>query len=91
MDVTPPYNGPLIKELIKEKGFTQASFSEALSISRAGALDHIRRASDSLYDYEQRLHLLSRNAELRTLLPALRVHCDRQGQAIIDQLEDLIS
>lgn len=33
MDVTPPYNGPLIKELIKEKGFTQASFSEALSIS----------------------------------------------------------
>lgn len=80
-----------VMRLHYREDFSLSEISEALSISRAGALDHIRRASDSLYDYEQRLHLLSRNAELRTLLPALRVHCDRQGQVIIDQLEDLIS
>ena len=45
-----------VMRLHYREDFSLSEISEALSISRAGALDHIRRASDSLYDYEQRLH-----------------------------------
>ena len=77
--------------LTPKEDFSLSEISEELSISRAGALDHIRRASDALYAYEKRLHLIERGASMRSLLTQLRAHCDEQGGSLIDQLEDLLS
>ena len=75
----------------KQQEVMQLHYREDFSLSRAGALDHIRRASDALYAYEKRLHLIERGASMRSLLTKLRAHCDEQGGSLIDQLEDLLS
>ena len=80
-----------VMQLHYREDFSLSEISEELSISRAGALDHIRRASDALYAYEKLLHLIERGASMRSLLTQLRAHCDEQGGSLIDQLEDLLS
>ena len=79
-----------VMQLHYREDFSLSEISEELSISRAGALD-IRRASDALYAYEKRPHLIERGASMRSLLTQLRAHCDEQGGSLIDQLEDLLS
>ena len=61
-----------VMQLHYREDFSLSEISEELSISRAGALDHIRRASDALYAYEKRLHLIERGASMRSLLTQLR-------------------
>ena len=74
-----------------DEDLSLAEISEELSISRAGALDHIRRATKTLYDYEERLHLLQQSEKIKEILTLLRQHVDEEGASYINKLEDLLS
>ena len=50
-----------IMQLHYREDLSLAEISEELSISRAGVLDHIQRATKALYEYEDRLHLMKQN------------------------------
>ena len=81
----------IIMQLHYREDLSLAEISEELSISRAGALDHIRRATKTLYDYEERLHLLQQSEKIKEILTLLRQHVDEEGASYINKLEDLLS
>lgn len=80
-----------IMQLHYREDLSLAEISEELSISRAGVLDHIQRATKALYEYEERLHLMKQNEEAKELLRSLRAHVDEEGTAYLNRLEDLLS
>ena len=80
-----------IMQLHYREDLSLAEISEELSISRAGVLDHIQRATKALYEYEDRLHLMKQNEEAKELLRSLRAHVDEEGTAYLNRLEDLLS
>lgn len=80
-----------IMQLHYREDLSLAEISEELSISRAGVLDHIQRATKVLYEYEDRLHLMKQNEEAKELLRSLRAHVDEEGTAYLNRLEDLLS
>ena len=80
-----------IMQLHYREDLSLAEISEELSISRAGVLDHIQRATKDLYEYEDRLHLMKQNEEVKELLRSLRAHVDEEGTAYLNRLEDLLS
>lgn len=64
--------GPLLTErqrrcmeMYFEMDLSLTEIGEELNISRQGAYDMLRRASRSLEEYEERLHLLARNDAAR--------------------------
>ena len=77
-----------IMQLHYREDLSLAEISEELSISRAGVLD---RATKALYEYEDRLHLMKQNEEVKELLRSLRAHVDEEGTAYLNRLEDLLS
>lgn len=67
--------GPLLTErqrrcmeMYFEMDLSLTEIGEELNISRQGAYDMLRRASRSLEEYEERLHLLARNDAAREKL-----------------------
>ena len=67
--------GPLLTErqrscmeMYFEMDLSLTEIGEELNISRQGAYDMLRRASRSLEEYEERLHLLARNDVAREKL-----------------------
>ena len=80
-----------IMQLHYREDLSLAEISEELSISRAGVLDHIQRATKALHEYEDRLHLMKQNEEAKEHLRSLRAHVDEEGTAYLNRLEDLLS
>lgn len=80
-----------VMNLHYKEDLSLAEISEELSISRAGVLDHIKRATASLYDYEERLHLVKRSAALQAAVRQLRPYVEEAGLSYINKLEDLLS
>lgn len=81
----------MIMQLHYREDFSLAEISDEVKISRAGVLDHIQRAIKTLYEYEEHLHLLKRNEQLKSLIASLKPHVDEEGSAYINKLEDLLS
>lgn len=81
----------MVMRLHYREDLSLAEISEELGISRAGALDHIQRASKALIEYEEHLHLLKRNETLQTLLEQLAPYVAQEGLPYLNQLKDLLS
>lgn len=80
-----------IMQLHYREDLSLAEISQEVNISRAGVLDHIQRASKTLYEYEDHLHLLKKNEELKELVMLLKPYVNEAGSTYINKLEDLLS
>lgn len=80
-----------IMQLHYREDLSLAEISEELSISRAGVLDHIQRATKALYEYEDRLHLMKQTKRRKSFCARCRAHVDEEGTAYLNRLEDLLS
>ena len=75
----------------KQRTIMQLHYREDLSLAEISEELSISRATKALYEYEDRLHLMKQNEEVKELLRSLRAHVDEEGTAYLNRLEDLLS
>lgn len=69
--------------------YSLAEIAEQLGISRNGVYDHIKRAIQSLKNYESKLHLVENYTKRIELYEALKQATDLETvRQLVDQLED---
>ncbi|MGN0947644.1 YlxM family DNA-binding protein [Megasphaera sp.] len=89
--------GPLLTEkqrrcmeMYFDMDLSLSEIGEELNISRQGAYDMLKRASQSLEKYEQRLHLLARYDAVRGKIDEAEALLDREGPEKIESVKKLL-
>lgn len=89
--------GPLLTEkqrrcmeMYFDMDLSLSEIGEELNISRQGAYDMLKRASQSLEKYEQRLHLLARYDVVRGKIDEAEALLDREGPEKIESVKKLL-
>lgn len=89
--------GPLLTEkqrrcmeMYFDMDLSLSEIGEELQISRQGAYDMLKRASQSLESYEQRLRFLARNDAVRKQIDEVQGLLDGQGYSDIEKAKQLL-
>ncbi|WP_293986744.1 YlxM family DNA-binding protein [uncultured Megasphaera sp.] len=89
--------GPLLTEkqrrcmeMYFDMDLSLSEIGEELNISRQGAYDMLKRASQSLEKYEQRLHLLARYDVVRGKIDEAEALLDREEPEKIESVKKLL-
>ena len=89
--------GPLLTEkqrrcmeMYFDMDLSLSEIGEELHISRQGAYDMLKRASHSLENYEQRLHLLARYDAVRDKIDEVEWLLDREEPQTLERAKQLL-
>ena len=77
-------------EMYFDMDLSLSEIGEELHISRQGAYDMLKRASHSLENYEQRLHLLARYDAVRDKIDEVERLLDREEPQTLESAKQLL-
>lgn len=72
-----------------EEDFSLSEISETLNISRAAVLDHIKRSSKILEDYEKKLHLVEKYDARCKIYDKIKEEASGNMLILVEQLEQI--
>ena len=72
-----------------EEDFSLSEIAETLEISRAAVLDHLKRSSKILEDYEKKLHLVEKYDTRSKLYDKIKEEANAQIVELVENLEQI--
>lgn len=76
-----------IMDLYYKEDFSLSEIAESLQISRSAVNDHIKRSTQILEDYEEKLHLVTNYETRGQIYDKIKTIGERDVQLLIEQLE----